>query len=304
MAHEAPHIQTAFDRDLEALQALIMKMGGLVESAMAGAARALEARDEELAEQVRAADAQVDLLERQIHQDCARIIALRGPTATDLRTVLSVMKTAGDLERIGDYAKNIAKRVAVLAQLPQVGNSAGTLRRMMRAVELMLKDALDAFTHPPLDRVEIDCDLKLPGREPELVDALRERGLLERAMVSTMYVGSLARIAALEPRLRIGWTYPLVTRAWDRSAVARPAVAAVLGLMRRRFPAEARRRAPEIGAHAIWAFHRIATPRLARVAADLGIELIAWTVDDATAVARLREIGVTGVCSNDPRLLQ
>jgi len=169
---------------------------------------------------------------------------------------------------------------------------------------LTLTDALDAFTHPPLDRVEIDCDLKLPGREPELVDALRERGLLERAMVSTMYVGSLARIAALEPRLRIGWTYPLVTRAWDRSAVARPAVAAVLGLMRRRFPAEARRRAPEIGAHAIWAFHRIATPRLARVAADLGIELIAWTVDDATAVARLREIGVTGVCSNDPRLLQ
>ncbi|MCL4186436.1 MAG: phosphate signaling complex protein PhoU [Rhodobacteraceae bacterium] len=146
MAHEAPHIQTAFDRDLEALQALIMKMGGLVESAMAGAARALEARDEELAAQVRAADTQVDLLERQIHQDCARIIALRGPTATDLRTVLSVMKTAGDLERIGDYAKNIAKRVAVLAQMPQVGNSAGTLRRMMRAVELMLKDALDAFT--------------------------------------------------------------------------------------------------------------------------------------------------------------
>lgn len=169
---------------------------------------------------------------------------------------------------------------------------------------LTLADALDAFTRPPLDRVEIDCDLKLPGREPELVDALRERDLLERAMVSTMYVESLARIAALEPRLRIGWTYPLVTRAWDRSTAARPAVAAALGLMRRRFPAAARRRVPEIGAHAIWVFHRIATPRLARVAADLGVELIAWTVDDAGAVARLREIGVTGVCSNDPRLLQ
>jgi len=169
---------------------------------------------------------------------------------------------------------------------------------------LTLADALDAFTRPPLDLVEIDCDLKLPGREDELVAALRERGLIERAMVSTMYVESLARITALEPRLRLGWTYPLVTRAWDRSTAARPAVAAALGLMRRRFPAAVRRRVPEIGADAIWVFHRIATPRLARVAADLGIELIAWTVDDAGAVSSLREIGVTGVCSNDPRLLQ
>ncbi len=145
MVHEGPHIQTAFDRDLVALQALVVRMGGLVGAAMAGAARALEARDEGLATEVRAADAEVDALERQIHQDCARIIALRGPTATDLRTVLSVMKTAGDLERIGDYAKNIAKRVAVLAPMAPVGTSAGTIRQMMRAVEVMLADALDAF---------------------------------------------------------------------------------------------------------------------------------------------------------------
>lgn len=145
MAHEAPHIQSAFDRDLEALQALIMRMGGLVEAAMAGAARALENRDEELAVEVREADAEIDALDRQVNQDCARIIALRGPTATDLRTVLSVMKTSADLERIGDYAKNIAKRVGVLAQMPPVGSTAGTLRRMMRTAELMLKDALDAF---------------------------------------------------------------------------------------------------------------------------------------------------------------
>jgi glycerophosphoryl diester phosphodiesterase len=169
---------------------------------------------------------------------------------------------------------------------------------------LTLETALDAFTRPPLDRVEIDCDLKLPGREDELVHALQQRGLVERAMVSTMYVESLGRIAALEPRLRLGWTYPLVTRAWDRSTAAKPAVAAALGLMRRRFPGAARRRVPEIGAAAIWVFHRIATPRLARVTSELGIELIAWTVDDAGSVARLREIGVTGVCSNDPRLLQ
>ncbi len=169
---------------------------------------------------------------------------------------------------------------------------------------LTLGDALDAFTRPPLDRVEIDCDLKLRGREDELVRALQERELVDRAMVSTMYVESLTRIAALEPRLRLGWTYPLVTRPWDRRPVAAPAVIAALELMRRRFPAQARRRAPEIGAAAIWIFHRLATPRLAEVARDLGIELIAWTVDDAEGVARLRDMGVTGVVSNDPRLLQ
>ncbi len=169
---------------------------------------------------------------------------------------------------------------------------------------LTLADALDAFTRPPLDRVEIDCDLKLAGREDELVRALQERGLVERSMVSTMYVKSLARIAALEPGLRLGWTYPLVTRPWDRSTVARPAVGAALELMRRRFPGHARRRAPEIGVAAIWIFHRLATERLAAVTGELGIELIAWTVDDAGAVARLRDIGVDGIVSNDPRLLQ
>ena len=163
---------------------------------------------------------------------------------------------------------------------------------------------LPAEGRSPLVRVEIDCDLKLPGREDELVRALRERELVERAMVSTMYVESLARVAALEPRLRRGWTYPLVTRAWDRSTVAKPAVAAALELMRRRFPRVARRRAPLIGASAIWIFHRLATPRLAAVTGELGIELIAWTVDDATTIARLRAIGVDGIVSNDPRLLQ
>jgi len=169
---------------------------------------------------------------------------------------------------------------------------------------LTLADALDAFTAPPLDAVEIDCDLKLPGREDEVVAALRERELVPRAMVSTMYVQSLARIAELEPRLRLGWTYPLVTRPWDRSAVARPAVAAALALMRRRFPGRARRRAPELDASAIWAFHRLVTPRLAAVTAELGIDLIAWTVDEPAAIARLRAAGVDGIVTNDPRLLQ
>ena len=127
---------------------------------------------------------------------------------------------------------------------------------------MTLADALDAFTRPPLDRVEIDCDLKLVGREEELVAALAERGLIERAMVSTMYTESLAAIRAIDPALRLGWTYPLVTKAWDRNRLARPAVLAALALLRRRLPALARRRAPEIGAAAIWVYHAVSYTHL------------------------------------------
>jgi len=139
------HIAAAFDRDLEAVQALIMKMGGLVETAILDAAKALETRDEELAEKVRAGDAAIDALEEQMNEEAARLIALRQPTAGDLRTVLSVMKIGANLERVGDYAKNMAKRSSVLVQTAPVGTSAGTIRRMAKVVEQMLKDALDAY---------------------------------------------------------------------------------------------------------------------------------------------------------------
>ena len=139
------HISSAFDRDLEGIQTLLMKMGGLVESAILDAARALEDRDIELAEQVRRADQVIDALEEQINADCAKVIALRAPTATDLRTVLTVMKIAGNLERCGDYAKNLAKRTLVLAQVPPVGSAAGSVRRLAKTVQGLLRDALDAF---------------------------------------------------------------------------------------------------------------------------------------------------------------
>lgn len=99
------HIASAFDRDLEAIQAQIMKMGGLVEAAIMDAARALETRDEELAQQVRQGDKAIDGLEELINEEAARVIAIRAPAAVDLRLVLSVMKISGNLERIGDYAR-------------------------------------------------------------------------------------------------------------------------------------------------------------------------------------------------------
>ncbi|WP_347309811.1 phosphate signaling complex protein PhoU [Defluviimonas sp. SAOS-178_SWC] len=139
------HIMRAFDRDLETIQALVMRMGGMVETAILEAAQALETRDEDLAEKVRAGDKAIDALEEKINEEAARLIALRAPTASDLRTVLSVMKIAASLERVGDYAKNMAKRANVLGQMAAVAGAAGSLRRMAKTVVAMLSDALDAY---------------------------------------------------------------------------------------------------------------------------------------------------------------
>ncbi|MGB1390905.1 MAG: phosphate signaling complex protein PhoU [Paracoccaceae bacterium] len=154
------HIASAFDRDLEAIQAQIMKMGGLVEAAIADAAKSLETRDEELANEIRAGDKAIDALEEQINQETARVIALRAPTAIDLRLILSVIKISGNLERIGDYAKNMAKRTGLLVNMTPVSDSASALRRMAREVEVMLKDALDSYIQRDADlaRDVIDRD--------------------------------------------------------------------------------------------------------------------------------------------------
>lgn len=139
------HTNTAFDRDLEAIQAHIMKMGGLVEAQILNAAKSLDERDEELAVRVREADEEIDALEELVNEEAARVIALRAPTASDLRTVLTVLKISANLERCGDYAKNMAKRTTVLVQMQPIEGAAKSIRRMAREVELMMKDALDAY---------------------------------------------------------------------------------------------------------------------------------------------------------------
>ena len=157
------HIASAFDRDLEAIQAQIMKMGGLVENAILEAAISLETRDEERAETVRHGDRAIDALEETINEEAARVIALRAPTAIDLRLVLSVIKVSANLERIGDYAKNLAKRTSVLSRMAPVSDSASALRRMAKEVGRMLKDALDAYVNRDAELAQdvIDRDIEV-----------------------------------------------------------------------------------------------------------------------------------------------
>jgi glycerophosphoryl diester phosphodiesterase len=167
---------------------------------------------------------------------------------------------------------------------------------------LDLTEALDAFAEAPLDKVEIDCDLKLPGREAELAGALAGRGLVERAMISTMETESLLKLRQLEPELRLGWTYPKTRRDWTQYGWAKPALAAGLATMRRRFPKAIAAQVPVLDVDAVWAYHPLITRKAVDAANEAGVELIAWTVDEGPRMTELLQMGVNGIVTNDPRL--
>ena len=190
------HIATAFDRDLEGIQALIMKMGGLVEAAILDSASALDSRDDELADRVRRGDTAIDALEDQVNTECALLIAMRAPTAGDLRTALTVMKIAASLERCGDYAKNLAKRSLVLTQMAPVEGAAGAIKRMAKAVEVLLRDALDAYIRRDVD---LAADVRRRDREiDQMYNALFREFLTHmmedpRAITACMHLHFIAK---------------------------------------------------------------------------------------------------------------
>jgi glycerophosphoryl diester phosphodiesterase len=173
-----------------------------------------------------------------------------------------------------------------------------------RRTPLKLTEALDVFLEPPLDKIEIDLDIKLPGREEEVVEALQERGLVERAMISTMEMHTLRRILELQPALRRGWTYPKVTKDWPSKRWAKGPMIAAMVAMRHRLPGLAAQKLPQFGVEAMWVYHPLITPRLARICDLAQTELIAWTVDELSQMEKLVAAGVDGICSNDPRLFQ
>ena len=128
-----------------------MRMGGQVEEAIGRATTAMSDGDVELAEQVRRGDRAIDRAEQRVNEEAARLIALRQPIASDLRTVLTIFRISAALERIGDYAKNMGKRTEILAEHHPVEGAAPSLRRMARSVQAMLKDVLDAYVQRDAD---------------------------------------------------------------------------------------------------------------------------------------------------------
>jgi phosphate transport system protein len=147
------HTFRRYEEDLRRLRDMIARMGGLAERQVADAAAALVRRDTELAQEVIRRDAELDRMEREVEEFCIRLLATRAPLAGDLRLIIAAMKVCHNLERIGDYARNGAKRAVVLAQQPQVGSLNG-FQRMALLVQQNLKDAIDALVSEDAARAE------------------------------------------------------------------------------------------------------------------------------------------------------
>ncbi len=144
MAESTSHTVKSFDNDLAQLRSIVCQMGGLCEAQIVAAIDALASRNADVALKVVAGDARIDALETEAETLAIRIIALRAPMADDLREIVAALKISSILERIGDYAKNIAKRASALAQTSQI-EPVVIIPEMARLVATMVKDVLDAY---------------------------------------------------------------------------------------------------------------------------------------------------------------
>jgi phosphate transport system protein len=143
MAEDTRHIVTSFEADLKRLRDMIAAMGGLVEQALGDAMTALLEHDTEMATRVVENDPKIDSHERLVEQFAVQLLALRQPVADDLRHVVAALKVITDLERIGDYASNIAKRSLVINRVAQNFALSG-LGQMAALVQQNLKTTIDA----------------------------------------------------------------------------------------------------------------------------------------------------------------
>ena len=160
------HIVRSYQEELALLDRRVAQMGGLAENALGQAFDALEKRDPRLAEAVIASDKAIDRLEREVDDQVVTMIALRQPLADDLRQVIAALRITSDLERIGDLAKNIAKRALAISQEPYPKPLMSGLRNMVERAMRQLKDVLDAYA-------ERNSELALAvWRADEQIDAM------------------------------------------------------------------------------------------------------------------------------------
>ncbi|HWF32803.1 MAG TPA: glycerophosphodiester phosphodiesterase [Solirubrobacteraceae bacterium] len=173
----------------------------------------------------------------------------------------------------------------------------------LRAREpLSFDEALEHLASQRFAALEFDIDVKIPGYELRVVEALRKHGLIERSLVSGMFQEALARIRAAEPALRLGWSVPRVRRDYTTDMLTAIPALAVLTGYRATLPSRARKALREGRYDAIMAHWRVVTPTLVRAVREGGGELYVWTVDDAARIAKLTALGVDGIITNDPRL--
>ena len=150
----AQHTVTSYDQELEALGRRIAEMGGIAEKMLSDAMDALSGLDVDLAQAVVSSDARLDLLQRDVESASIMTIAKRQPMAVDLREIVAAIRVSGDLERVGDLAKNIAKRAILIANEQRVPRAVIGLRHMNELAANQLKDVLDAYAERDVERAQ------------------------------------------------------------------------------------------------------------------------------------------------------
>jgi glycerophosphoryl diester phosphodiesterase len=163
-------------------------------------------------------------------------------------------------------------------------------------------EGLDHLAGATFADIELDVDMKLPGYEHRVLDALRERGLLERALITTMYVESVDRVRQLEPRARVGWSVPKARRDYTESPLWKLPAYGMIQVGRALLPLRAAAALRAGRCDAFMVYWRLVTPRLVDAVHGAGGEVHVWTVDDRALIRRFEAIGVDGVITNDPRL--
>jgi glycerophosphoryl diester phosphodiesterase len=167
---------------------------------------------------------------------------------------------------------------------------------------LSFEQALEHLSSEAFAEIELDVDIKIPGYELRVLQGLRDFDLIGRTLISGMFQDSLARIRAVEPTLRLGWSVPRVRRDYTTDMLtAIPALAFLTGY-RAALPRRALAALREGRYDAIMAHWRVVTRALVRAVAAGGGELYVWTVDDARMIDKLTRMGVDGIITNDPRL--
>jgi glycerophosphoryl diester phosphodiesterase len=164
-----------------------------------------------------------------------------------------------------------------------------------------LDDALELLGR---SKAGIHVDLKWHGYEAAAVEAIRRHGLIDRALVSTCHVHSLRELAALEPALTRGLTYPYDRRGLSQRRALAPLTAAALVALRRTLPRRIHRLLARAHATVAVLYHGVVSPAAVDRAHQHGAAVLAWTVDGEQALARVLDAGVDGVVTNDPRILQ
>jgi len=167
---------------------------------------------------------------------------------------------------------------------------------------LTLEQGLSYLAGEEFAGIQLDVDVKIPGYGRRVVHALREADLVERSLVSGMYVDELDTMRALEPALRVGWSVPRLRRDYTTDLLTAIPALVILSGYRALLPRRARAALQAGRFDAIMAHWRLVTPALVRAVAEGGGELYVWTVDDAAQIARLSAMGVDAIITNDPRL--